>query len=34
MYTAENALLRVRRIRQSRNGPFTVAELSTSIVEF
>ena len=34
MYTAENALLRVRRIRQSRNGPFTVAELSTSIGEF
>ena len=34
MYTAENALLRVRRIRQSRNGPFMVAELSTDIGEF
>ena len=34
MYTAENALLRVRRIRQSRNGPFSVGELSTGIGEF
>lgn len=34
MYTAENALLRVRRIRQSRNGAFSVAELTTDIGEF
>ena len=34
MYIAENATLRVRRIRQSKNGPFSVAELTTDIGEF
>ena len=34
MYVAENALLRVRRIRQSRNGPFNVGELVTDVGEF
>ena len=34
MITAENALLRVRRVRQSRNGPFSVADLYTDFGEF
>ena len=34
MYIAEQATLRVRRIRQSRNGAFSVGELSTEIGEF
>ncbi len=34
MYTAENALLRVKRIRKSKNGPFSVGELTTDIGTF
>ncbi len=34
MIKIENTTLRVRKIRQSRNGPFTVADLSTDIGEF
>lgn len=34
MITAENALLRVRRVRQSKNGPFSVADLFTDFGEF
>lgn len=34
MITAENALLRIKRIRQSRNGAFCVADLVTDFGEF
>lgn len=34
MIKIENTTLRVRKIRQSRNGPFAVADLSTEIGEF
>ncbi|MCL1960557.1 MAG: DUF3275 family protein [Desulfovibrionaceae bacterium] len=34
MITAENAVLRVKRIRQSRNGAFSVGELCTDFGEF
>ena len=34
MITAENALLRIKRIRQSRNGAFCVADLITDFGEF
>ena len=34
MITAENALLRVKRVRQSKNGPFSVADLFTDFGEF
>ena len=34
MITAENAVLRVKRIRHSRNGAFSVADLTTEFGEF
>ena len=34
MITAENAILRVKRIRQSRNGAFSIADLTTEFGEF
>lgn len=34
MIKIENTTLRIRKIRQSRNGPFAVADLSTEIGEF
>lgn len=34
MITAENSILRVKRIRHSRNGAFSVADLTTEFGEF
>ncbi len=34
MISTDNAILRVKRIRQSRNGPFSVADLITEFGEF